>query len=332
MHATKAFADRIRRRVPKNELGLLLVAFVAGVLFFGIVEPRVFNGRSIGTMMVQLPEIGLMALGMMVTIIAGGIDLSINATSNLAALIAGLVLVDAGNGGVGAIAIAVVIALAVGAATGVLNGLLVGYVAVPPILATLATLTLFRGIAVGITKGKTVTGFPPVFSAIGHGTALGIPVPFVLFLSACALVYVLLVRTPFGFRARMLGSSPRAARFSGIDNRSITMKVYIVSGLLGALAGLIVMSRTNSAAYEYGTRTYVLLAILITVFAEIRPGHGNIVALLLAVVYLQLLSTGFQMLLAGVRGSAFFKDFAWGVLLIAFIAVNAIARRRKHTG
>ena len=332
MHATKAFADRIRRRVPKNELGLLVVAFVAGVLFFGIVEPRVFNGRSIGTMMVQLPEIGLMALGMMVTIIAGGIDLSINATSNLAALIAGLVLVDAGDGGVGAIGIAVVIALAVGAATGVLNGLLVGYVAVPPILATLATLTLFRGIAVGITKGKTVTGFPPVFSAIGHGTALGIPVPFVLFLSACVLVYVLLVRTPFGFRARMLGSSPRAARFSGIDNRSITMKVYIVSGLLGALAGLIVMSRTNSAAYEYGTRTYVLLAILITVFAGIRPGHGNIVALFLAVVYLQLLSTGFQMLLAGVRGSAFFKDFAWGVLLIAFIAVNAIARRRKHTG
>lgn len=332
MHATKAFADRIRRRVPKNELGLLVVAFVAGVLFFGIVEPRVFNGRSIATMMVQLPEIGLMALGMMVTIIAGGIDLSINATSNLAALIAGLVLVDAGDGGVGAIGIAVVIALAVGAATGVLNGLLVGYVAVPPILATLATLTLFRGIAVGITKGKTVTGFPPVFSAIGHGTALGIPVPFVLFLSACVLVYVLLVRTPFGFRARMLGSSPRAARFSGIDNRSITMKVYIVSGLLGALAGLIVMSRTNSAAYEYGTRTYVLLAILITVFAGIRPGHGNIVALFLAVVYLQLLSTGFQMLLPGVRGSAFFKDFAWGVLLIAFIAVNAIARRRKHTG
>ena len=324
--------DRIRRRVPKNELGLLVVAFVAGVLFFGIVESRVFNGRSIGTMMVQLPEIGLMALGMMVTIIAGGIDLSINATSNLAALIAGLVLVDAGDGGVGAIGIAVVIALAVGAATGALNGLLVGYVAVPPILATLATLTLFRGIAVGITKGKTVTGFPPVFSAIGHGTALGIPVPFVLFLSACALVYVLLVRTPFGFRARMLGSSPRAARFSGIDNRSITMKVYIVSGLLGALAGLIVMSRTNSAAYEYGTRTYVLLAILITVFAGIRPGHGNIVALFLAVVYLQLLSTGFQMLLAGVRGSAFFKDFAWGVLLIVFIAVNAIARRRKHTG
>lgn len=332
MHATKAFADRIRRRVPKNELGLLVVAFAAGVLFFGIVEPRVFSGRSIGTMMVQLPEIGLMALGMMVTIIAGGIDLSINATSNLAALIAGLVLVDAGDGGVGAIGSAVVIALAVGATTGVLNGLLVGYVAVPPILATLATLTLFRGIAVGITKGKTVTGFPPLLSAIGHGTVLGVPVPFVLFLTACALVYVLLVRTPFGFRARMLGSSPTAARFSGIDNRSITIKIYIVSGLLGALAGLIVMSRTNSAAYEYGTRTYVLLAILITVFAGIRPGHGNIVALLLAVVYLQLLSTGFQMLLAGVRGSAFFKDFAWGVLLIAFIAVNAVAQRRNHSG
>jgi len=107
------------------------------------------------------------------------------------------------------------------------------------------------------------------------------------------------------------------------------MKVYITSGILSAITGILIMSRTMSAAYEYGSTTYVLLAILITVLAGILPGFGNVIDIFIAVLILQILSTGFHMLLTGIRGSSFFKDFSWGVLLILIFIINYYTRRRK---
>jgi simple sugar transport system permease protein len=106
----------------------------------------------------------------------------------------------------------------------------------------------------------------------------------------------------------MLGTNPTAAKFSGIDTKSITMKVYILSGILGAIAGIIVMSRTNSVAYEYGTRTYILQALLISVLGGIS-GFGSVIGVLLATFILQVISTGFNMLLLGVQGSFFSRIF-----------------------
>ena len=93
-------------------------------------------------------------------------------------------------------------------------------------------------------------------------------------------MYFVLEYTTFGFKVRMSGTNPTAAKFSGIDNRSIAMKVYILSGILGAIAGIIVMSRTNSVAYEYGTRTYILLTLLISVLGGTSPGFGNVVGVI----------------------------------------------------
>jgi len=143
------------------------------------------------------------------------------------------------------------------------------------------------------------------------------------------LMYFVLEYTTFGFKVRMSGTNPTAAKFSGIDNRSIAMKVYILSGILGAIAGIIVMSRTNSVAYEYGTRTYILLTLLISVLGGTSPGFGNVVGVILATFILQVLSTGFHMLLLGVRGSSFFKDFSWGVLFIAILIIDHFMRREK---
>jgi simple sugar transport system permease protein len=128
----------------------------------------------------------------------------------------------------------------------------------------------------------------------------------------------------------MLGSNPIASNFSGIDNKSITMRIFVYSGVLSAVTGLITMSRTMSAAYEYGSTTYVLLTILIAVLAGVLPGFGKVIDIFLAVIILQILSTGFHMVLLGVRGSSFFKDFAWGVLLIIIFIINYFLRRRSY--
>ncbi|MDK2896559.1 MAG: simple sugar transport system permease protein [Candidatus Atribacteria bacterium] len=315
---------------------LLSVVLIVLVIFFGVTKERFLTVNTIRSMAFQCPEIGLMGLGMAIAMIVNGINLSINDTANLSALVAGLSLIELAPLFVGyeflLVIIAFLIAIGMGIACGALNGLLIGHIGVPPILATLASLTLYRGISVAVTGGKTLTGFPEELSVIGYQTVLGVPIPFIIFLVVGVLMYVVLEHTTFGFKVRMLGTNPTAAKFSGIDNKSITMKVYILSGILGAIAGIIVMSRTNSVAYEYGTRAYILQALLISVLGGISPGFGSIIGVLLATFTLQVISTGFNMLLLGVRGSSFFKDFSWGIIFIVILIIDHLMHRRRGIG
>jgi len=318
-----------------SQTWLLLIVSIGLFLFFALKDPRFVAAPSLKSMGFQLPEIGILSLAMLLPTIVGGIDLSVNSISNLAAVLSGFFLVKllppdllAANP-VLYIVLALGLALVVGAVCGLFNGLIVGLIDVPPILATLATYTLFTGIATGITGGKTVTGFPDQVGSIGAGTLWGIPIPFIIFIVLTVLVYFLLYRTTYGFKVRMLGSNPTAAKFSGLKNNSILLTLYMISGILSSIAGILVMSRTMSAAYEYGTTTYVLLAILITVLADIVPGFGSVFNIFISVLILQILSTGFHMILAGMQGSSFFKDFFWGILMIFIFILNFFLHRKE---
>jgi len=344
------FRNSIKYTKVDQQSLLLLIIFVIVMVFFSIVntDKGFISARSVTSMAVQLAEIGILAVAMMVTILIGGINLSINATANLGVVLSGyflfLMYPPPETGGIAAIftqitmpdnpqvwvlVIAMIIPLIVGVISGILNGYLVGYIGVPPILATLGTLSLFTGIAAGITKGRTITGFPDQFAAIANGSFLKIPIPFLLFLLITVITYIILNHTTLGFKMRMVGTNVTASEFSGINNKAVIMKTYIISGVLASVAGIIIMSRTMSAAYEYGATTYVLLTILITVLAGIQNGFGNVINIFISMLILQALSTGFQMMLQGVRGSTFFKDFSWGVLLIVIFVINYLVRRRK---
>ncbi len=331
----KGFIGRLGISQIDSQTLLLLGVFLVLAIFFSVTESRFLTTRSVTSMAFQLPELGILSLAMMITILVGGINLSVNATSNLAAVLAGFFLVrfvppEATPEQTALyIVVAIAIALLVGLVTGVVNGFLMGRIGVDPILGTLATLTLYTGISTGLTGGATVTGFPEQVSVIGNEKLLGIPIPFIIFVLLTVFTYFLLYRTPFGFKTRMLGSNPHASKFSGINNQSITMRIYVVSGIFSAITGILIMSRTMSAAYEYGTTTYVLLTILIAVLAGITPGFGNVINVFIAVIILQILSTGFHMVLLGIRGSSFFKDFSWGVLLILIFVINYFMRRRS---
>jgi simple sugar transport system permease protein len=327
--------SKLKSRRFDSQTLLLLGVFIAIFAFFTIVNSRFVAGASLKSMAFQLPEIGILSLAMLLPTIVGGIDLSVNSVSNLAAVLCGIFLTKilpanilAGNPTLYVI-LALGLALLIGTICGMLNGFLVGHIGIPPILATLATYTLFTGIATGLTGGKTVTGFPDQIGAIGAGTLFGIPIPFVIFIALTILVYVILYRTTFGFKVRMLGSNPTAAKFSGLKNNAILMRLYIISGILSSIAGILVMSRTMSAAYEYGTTTYVMLAILITVLADIVPGFGSVLNIFISVLILQVLSTGFHLILAGMTGSSFFKDFFWGVLMIFIFIFNYMLHRKE---
>jgi simple sugar transport system permease protein len=282
----------------------------------------------------QLAEIGLLTVAMMLTILIGGINLSIIAVANLAAVLAGTFLVKAIPQGATQLHVGIYlvfglgVALLVGVISGVINGFLVGHIGVNSILATLATLSFFMGISTGLTGGETVTGLPDLVSVIGNEKVAGVPIPFLIFVALTMLAHIVLFRTPFGFKVRMLGTNPVASRFSGIDNKSIITKVYIMSGVYSAVAGILIMSRTMSAAYEYG-RSYLLLTILITVLGGITPGFGSAIDIFVSVLTIQVLSTGFHMVLRGLQGSAFFKDLSYGVLLIVVMVIKYFTGDRR---
>ena len=310
-----------------------LIALLAGLtLVFGLLlGGRLFSEASLRSMAFQVPELGLLSLAMMVPLLSGGLDLSIIATANLVALtIATLfqVLVPTDPGLVwGAAQIAaVLIGLVLSLAIGAINGVIIAYLEVSPILTTLGSMTLIKGISIGFTHGDVLSSFPSPIVFIGNGSLLGIPVVVLIFVAVAAVMGVILNKTPFGQILHMLGSNEAATRYSGIDTRRMLVRVYMTSSLLAAIAGVVMMARFNSANAAYG-ESYLLVTILAAVLGGVSPsgGFGKVVGLVFALVILQLISTAFNLM----NFSQFLTLAIWGGTLIV---VAAVARLRDYFG
>ncbi len=310
----------------------LLVIVIALFAVFSFTNPDTFpTSTNVKSMVRQSSEIGVLAIAVAVTMLTGGIDLSINSTANLTGIVSGLTLTALEPQGVAvAITGAIVVGLLVGAACGLFNGFLVSVVKIPAILATLATFTLYAGIGTAITEGSTIFGID-AFQFVGNGEVLGVPMPLIILLSMALIVGVILSRTKFGFEVYMLGTNPTASRYSGINNTSVLMRTYLMAGLLSAVAGLLILGRNNSANVGFGD-TYVLVAVLIAVLGGIDPygGSGRIFGVVLAVFALQLLSTGINQLLRDFSGANFFKEFSWGLLLLLVLLAGYFSQRRRR--
>jgi simple sugar transport system permease protein len=135
-------------------------------------------------------------------------------------------------------------------------------------------------------------------------------------------MYIILHYTKLGYRMYMTGANETTAIFSGIDTRSIIMRTYIIAGMLSSITGMIILSRTMSANYDYGAATYVLFTIFVAVISGSRAGFGSVINMFVAMFALQTLQTGFNYMLQTVRGNTYFRDFIWGVLLIVFLIIN----------
>lgn len=297
----------------------VLILVVATVLSKGDFLD-VYNFQSMGG---QLPELGLLAMGVALSMISGngGIDLSGVALANLAGVVAATLAPQLAAPDVSPWLYTgwfAAIALAVGLAGGLLNGMLIARAGLTPILCTLGTQLLYTGLAVVLTGGSSLrVGDAEALSAIGNEMVLGVPIPFVIFLVMLLAVGWLLRQSPFGIRLFLLGTNAKAARYAGISQARMLIATYALCGLLAAVAGVIIAARTASVKSDYGN-SYLLIAILITVMAGVRPqgGYGRMVCLFFSAVALQLLSSTFNLL--GI--SNFFRDCAWGLLLLFFLA------------
>jgi simple sugar transport system permease protein len=330
--------DRIQSVLTNGNGNILRLLIVVVIIFTSL---SLYQGgtflslRNIQSMAFQASEIGILAIAIMLTLISGGIDLAIVSTAGLSGIIAGRILTDmvppgspAGTVALG-ITIAILAAVAVGSACGLFNGFLVAVWKLPPILATLGTSLLYKGFGTAITRGVTVFGIEES-QFIGNGLVFGIPFPLIILLVIAIIVGIITKRTRFGFNLYLLGTNSTAAHFSGIDRRKILVTTYIISGILSAIAGIVILGRTNAMNVDFGG-SYVLLAILIAVLGDVDPdgGSGNVIGVLLALIGLQFLSTGFNMVLFRISGANFFKEFAWGLLLIIVLIINYYSAKRK---
>ena len=323
--------DLTRRLLSDRKLTQLIVVALFVFALFSALAPELFlTPRNFVSMAFQVPEIALLALGVMLAMLTAGIDLSVVSISNLAALSTSYLLVtQVGEGGGNVyfwIVVSILIGMFVGLVAGFANGAIIAGIGVTPILATLATLTLYNGIAVGLRNGQSITGLPEEFVAIGNGSLFGVPMPMVILLVAAVGVAIYINRTGLGMQSILVGANETAANYSAIGVNKVLYMTYTLSGGLSALAGLIIASRSASANPDYGA-SYVLLAIVIVVLGGVNPygGFGTVTGVLLATVVLQMVASGFNAL----RFSQFFYQLAQGFVLIAVMVLNTYLDRRR---
>ncbi len=305
----------------------MLVLTVAAFLLFAILNPNVFlDPLNIVNMAVAAPEIGLLAIAVMVTMLTGGIDLSVVAIANATGIALVTLSAHFPHAGGAMTGLIVIISFLVGLLGGVANGLLISRVGITPILATLGTMQLFNGLAIVYTGGKTLYGVPSQLTTLGEATLVGVPLLFLAFVLAAAAVAVVLNRTSLGLKLFLQGSNEKAARYSGIRLTRTLMATYALSGALAALAGVMIVARNPTASADYGS-SYVLLVIVIAILGGTNPsgGFGTVTGVVLATLTLQIVQTGFNIM----RLSNYEYAIAQGVILIVTLVVDQISRRRQ---
>ena len=294
------------------------VLIVAAVAFGG----KMYSTRNIQSMAFQIPEFGFLALSMMLSNMIGGIDLSIIANANTVAIVTAKIMngswLNLPSGGV-RIVVAVTVALLASLLVGLFNGLIISRTSAPSLIATLGSMTLIQGIGMAITGGTSVGDIETGYAQFGKAVFLGLPVIFWLFLIAAIVLGLVMWLTEFGRKLYLYGGNQVASRFSGINNEGMCVGVFLLTALFSGIAGLIILSRVNSAKVGYGD-TYLLQTMIVCVIGGISPngGKGTVRGLVIAIILMQVMSSSFTILSL----SPYTKKLIWGVMLILVLGLN----------
>ena len=334
--ANDALGERIRQMLQRTTVhrgaGRMVILLIAAFALFAVLNPRVFLGPvNLQNIMVASPEVGVLAIAMMLAMLTGGIDLSLVSIANLSAISVATVFlaveaIDPAAAESMTLPL-VLLGVAVGVACGVLNGVLVSVVGITPILATLGTMQILNGIAIVWTGGSTLYGSPAALTAFGRAALGPVPALFVVLIVVAVAVGLLVTATPLGRKIQLQGANPVAARYSGIANRRVLLSTYMLTGALAGVAGVLFIARNPTASADYGA-SYVLLIIVIAVLGGTNPsgGFATVTGVVLATLTLQIVSSGFTAL----RLSPYEYSIAQGAILIAVMVFDSISWRRRR--
>jgi rhamnose transport system permease protein len=307
--------------LPRHE------TMLAAILLIALIVLGAFNNRflTLDNLLNQgrlTTEVGLIALPMTFIIITGGIDLSVGSIVGLCAILLGYSWKNFGF----PLPLAICFSLLVGAAAGFLNGIVITRVKVPPLIMTIATLALYRGLAEGISQARSVRGYPEWFYFIGQENLFGVPAQLWLLLIAIVVSGIVLDRTTFGRTLYAIGSNETAARFSGLPVDRVKLIIYALSGLMAGLSACVLVSRVTTTRSDMGIGYELdVIATVVLGGTSIFGGVGTIWGTVVGLAMIQLLKNGLA--LTGIKGDATIVVIGT-VLILSTLVASSLQRRR----
>ena len=334
----KALTEKLMKRfnVQKTFFSFMLVFIV---VLFTILNPRFISAASIVNISRQMAERMIMGVGMTFALISGGVDLSVAKVGVMSGCLAGLIMVQLGGviPDVWVILIAVFAALVLGMVFGLVNGLIISRLRVLPFIATMGTMTIAYGVALLITGGETISKLPKAFTTMGTGYILrnsfeglqgvqGIPVSVLIMIGVILIGGFVMSKTEFGLNVYAIGGNYKASKLAGLNNEWILVQVYMISGVLSALAGLVLTARMISAqpGLWEGVNLEVIAGCVIG-GTSMRGGTGTVLASFLGILLMTMITTGLN--LAGI-------DYSWqqlvvGTLVIAAVSLDMLSKKKE---
>ncbi|WP_277182938.1 ABC transporter permease [Caballeronia sp. BR00000012568055] len=313
----------------KSTSSSFVAADVAGLLgFLAIViigmsfaSDRFLSTSTFVSVAFQLPELGFFTLAMLMPLISGGFNLAVTFTANISGLAMAYVLHTHGgaDAGAGAIVLGIAAALATGAASGWVMGAVIARTGASPILVSLSMMIFLRGLGEFLTHGGDISGFPPLVREMGNGVFLGVPIPLLIFLACALLWHIVMTRSRLGFATRMIGSNLEATRYSGIATTRAVTRIYMLSGLMCGIAGVVMAAQFNSVRVGHG-EAFLLISVLACFLGRVDPfgGFGRVVPVVIALVILQVIASGLNLLGANQH----LATALWGVFLLVVMFIR----------
>lgn len=320
-HKNKCSLGEIRRKVGENNFQIMsiLSGLIIMMLYFSMNSKYFFTSNNLLTIALQTSMIAIIALGQTFVLITGGIDLSIG--SNIA--IAGVISAMALKAGM-PISAAIILGLLAGVLVGLINGVLIAHGDLPPFVVTLGSMSIVKGVALLITGGIPVTRLSKTFNIIGNSKILGIPIPAIIMIALTLIFGFILSKTKLGTRIFAVGSNLEAAKYSGINTKKTIIIVYIFSGFLAAVTGIIMASRIASGQPTAGTG-YELYAVAASVIGgvSLAGGEGLLTGTLIGALIIGVLRNGLNLLSV----SAFIQEIMIGTVIIIAVFADRIKRK-----
>lgn len=312
---------RVEDLLIRNSMVLVLLLVIG---YFSYESARFATAPNLRTILIASAPFALVALGQTVVILTGGIDLSVGSVIALSAMTGARMVV----GHPDRLWLAIVAAVVVGMAAGLVNGLIVSRLNVAPFVATLGMLTAASGLAYVVGHGAPINGLPPEYGKIANTNIIGLPAPVLVMIIGFLVLAAVMKRTSFGLHVYAVGGNRIAAEVAGVNTRRTLTSVYVISGALAGLSGVILSSRVISGPPNLG-QGYELDAIAAVVIggASLLGGRGTVWGTLLGLLLIQTLNNGLDILVV----PAYWQAVISGVLIVAAVAVDMWATRRTRT-
>jgi ribose transport system permease protein len=310
-------SPRARARDYLRQFGLV-ISFGLLCLGLALLSDRFLTVQNITNVLLYSAINGIISVGMTFVILTAGLDLSVGAIAALSALVAAAAVQSFGSA-----PLAMSICLLLGILIGAANGALTVILRIPPFITTLGMTTIARGLALTFSQGEPITGFSSNFRSLGAGYLGPVPAPIIIVAAVFVLGYFVLARTTLGEYVRALGNNPVAARLSGIRIGRVTLIVYVISGLLSALAGLLLIGRLDSASPTLGIGyEFDAIAAVVVGGTSFAGGEGGLGGTLLGVLIIGVLNDGLNLL----NINALWNQVVKGVVIALALLIYKSAR------